>query len=255
MSGSYSEGTLKLRANRKQYLIIYSKADLVKFATRESFCDALISCFNATSKVASEITTCIQLYSQKLYVIFLVNGRGKHRNIFIVGPADCAKTSVLAPLQKISNTFSKPAGSWQQIFLVGRWECRSNIPRRFSLEPWFNRTWKELLLLVKGQTVHIPTPKNIYARDIYLDRDTPIFATGKAEIKYIGKFNTTDEIENEMMSVRWRLLKFQPADIEIWAKESALLFEMIFEIGSDGRTVNSLVLFQEFFNLSTRNNT
>ena len=24
-----------------------------------------------------------------------------------------------------------------------------------------------------------------------------------------------DEIENEMMSVRWRLLKFQPADTEI----------------------------------------
>ena len=42
-----------------------------------------------------------------------------------------------------------------------------------------------------------------------------IFATGKAEIKYIGKFNTTDEFENEMMSVRWRLLKFQPADTEI----------------------------------------
>jgi hypothetical protein len=46
-------------------------------------------------------------------------------------------------------------------------------------------------------------PKNIYARDICIDRDTPIFATGKAEIKYIGKFNTTDDIENEMMSIRY----------------------------------------------------
>ena len=76
MSGSYSEGTLKLHTNRKQYLTTYSKADLLKFATRESFCDALISCFNATSKVASEITTCIQLYSQKLYVIFQLTGGG-----------------------------------------------------------------------------------------------------------------------------------------------------------------------------------
>jgi hypothetical protein len=36
----------------------------------------------------------------------------------------------------------------------------------------------------------------------------PIFATGKAEIKYIGKFNTTDDIENEMMSVRWSYSSF-----------------------------------------------
>ena len=64
-----------------------------------------------------------------------------------------------------------------------------------------------------------------------------------------------DEIENEMMSVWWSLLKFQPADTKIWAKESALLFEMFFEIGSDGRTLNSLVLCPEFFNLNTRNNT
>ena len=52
---------------------------------------------------------------------------------------------------------------------------------------------------------------------IFVWTDTPIFATctGKAEIKYIGKFNTTDEVENEMMSVRWRLFKFQPADTKI----------------------------------------
>ena len=83
------------------------------------------------------------------------------------------------------------------------------------MEPSFNRAWKKLLLLVEEQTVQFPTPKNIYARDIYLDRDTSNFATGKAEIKFISKFNTTDEIENEMMSVRWRLLKFQPPDTEI----------------------------------------
>ena len=64
MSGSYSEGS-KLHTNGKQYFITYSKADPVKFATRESFCDALISCFNATGKVVTELTTCIQLYSQK----------------------------------------------------------------------------------------------------------------------------------------------------------------------------------------------
>jgi hypothetical protein len=76
--------------------------------------------------------------------------------------------------------------------LAGRWECRRYILKRFSLELGLNRE-EELLLLLEGQTVHLPTPKNIYARDICIDRDTPIFATGKAEIKYIGKFNTTDD--------------------------------------------------------------
>ena len=67
MSGSYSEGTLKLHTNRKQY---YNIQQLAKFPTRESFCDALISCFNATGKVVAEITTWIQLYLPKPYVIF-----------------------------------------------------------------------------------------------------------------------------------------------------------------------------------------
>ena len=59
--------------------------------------------------------------------------------------------------------------------------------------------WKELLLLLEGQTVHLPTPKNIYARDICINRDTPIFATGKAEVKYIGKLNTIDDIEMKFL--------------------------------------------------------
>ena len=113
----------------------------------------------------------------------------------------------------IFKTFSKPADyrySWldvenAEVILIlhdFRWSPDSIARGR-------------LLPLVEGQTVHIPIPTNIYARDICLDRDTPLFATGKAEIKYSGKFNTTDEIENKMMSVRWRLFKFQPADTEI----------------------------------------
>ena len=119
----------------------------------------------------------------------LVNGRGKNRNIFIVGPADCAKTFILAPLQNIFNTFSNPADNRYSWLEVENTEVIFLNDFRWSPE---SIAWKELLLLLEGQTVHMPTPKNIYARDICLDRDTPIFAIGKAEIKYIGKFNTTD---------------------------------------------------------------
>ena len=38
----------------------------------------------------------------------LEKGRGKYRNLMIVGPANCAKTFLLNPLNVIFNTFSNP---------------------------------------------------------------------------------------------------------------------------------------------------
>ena len=54
----------------------------------------------------------------------------------------------------------------------------------------------------------LPSPKNQYIHDICIDPDTPIVATSKSRITYIGKYNATDEIENEMMAVRWRVFDF-----------------------------------------------
>ena len=68
--------------------------------------------------------------------------------------------------------------------------------------------WKELLLLLEDQFVHLPSPKNHYSHNICIDSDNPIFATSKSRIVYIGKYNATDEIENEMMAVRWRFFDF-----------------------------------------------
>ena len=60
MNGSDTEDfqTAKLYTNKRQYLVTYSKADLVKFPTRRSFCDALISCFNATGIFVAEYWAC-----------------------------------------------------------------------------------------------------------------------------------------------------------------------------------------------------
>ena len=41
----------------------------------------------------------------------LEKGRGKHRNIMLTGPADCEKTFLLNPLNKIYHTFTSPASS------------------------------------------------------------------------------------------------------------------------------------------------
>ena len=41
----------------------------------------------------------------------LLNGRGKFRNLMIIGPANCAKTFMLKPLESIYVVFSKPANN------------------------------------------------------------------------------------------------------------------------------------------------
>ena len=39
-----------------------------------------------------------------------------------------------------------------------------------------------LILLLEGQTVHMPAPKSHFAKDLVFDADTPIFSTGKHEL-------------------------------------------------------------------------
>ena len=64
--------------------------------------------------------------------------------------------------------------------------------------------WHDFLLLLEGQMVHLPAPKTHYAKDIALEKDTPIFCTGKQPFVYI-KNGVIDERETEMMSVRWKI--------------------------------------------------
>jgi len=81
--------------------------------------------------------------------------------------------------------------------------------------------WKELLLLLEGQDVHLPAPKNLYANDICISSDVPVFATGKSPIRYIGRGQTGDVIENEMMDARWKVFEFHAQIPEADQKEVA----------------------------------
>ena len=135
----------------------------------------------------------------------LVKGRGKYRNIFICGPANCGKTFLLEPLLKIFHTFSNPATktyAWlgvedAEIILLNDFRWSAGLI-----------SWNDLLLLLEGQGVHFPAPKSQYARDIYLDKDTPVLATSKAPIVHMGRFGIEDQRETEMMTARWRFFSF-----------------------------------------------
>ena len=140
----------------------------------------------------------IQDFSSALHDA-LKRGRGKYRNVYIYGPANCGKTFLLSPLKKIFECFMNPASgtfAWlgienAEVVLLNdfRWKP--------SLIPWC-----ELLQVLEGDTVHFPAPKNVMNKDIVLDKDTPFFATSDAPLALI-KGGSIDRINTEMMQVRW----------------------------------------------------
>ena len=132
----------------------------------------------------------------------LSQGRGKLRNVIIVGPANCGKTFLLRPLEIVFKTFSNPANdkyAWvgadiAEVIFLNDFRWSSDLIK-----------WNEFLLLIEGHTVHVPAPKTHYVSDICIDKHTPVFGTSKDVIEFIVRRNTADEIEKDMMVIRWNV--------------------------------------------------
>ena len=134
-------------------------------------------------------------------------GRGKHRNILIIGRQNCAKSFILKPLRVIFKgvIFENPADD--KFAWIGVDQARVIFLNDFR---WNSDViaWKDLLLLLEGDPVNLPAPKNVYDEDIHVRSDVPIFATSRKEIKYKAPYNVVDETEDEMMRCRWKIFKF-----------------------------------------------
>ena len=138
----------------------------------------------------------------------LIKGRQKNNNIMLVGPTNCGKSFLLNPLELIYKTFVNPATG--KYAWVGVDECELAYLNDFR---WSSEiiAWNDLLLLLEGQTIHLSRPKNIYATDLCVSRENtlPIFATSKTPIEFIGRYNSRDDRETDMMATRWNLFTFQ----------------------------------------------
>ena len=65
--------------------------------------------------------------------------------------------------------------------------------------------WKDLLLLLEGEKVQLPSPKNQFPTEVTA---ISIFATSKKEIELVGKHNTLDDRERELIDVGLNIFTF-----------------------------------------------
>jgi len=109
------------------------------------------------------------------------HGRGKFRNIMIVGRSNCAKTFILKPLECLfgDRVFDNPSND--KYAWVGAEKADVILLQDFRYSPQLI-AWKDLLLLCEGETVKLPAPKNHFVSDVVIDSDVPIFATSKSRI-------------------------------------------------------------------------
>ena len=138
----------------------------------------------------------------------LDKGRKKNNNILLVGPTNCGKSFLLNPVELLfRKCFANPATG--RYAWVGLDEC--DVAYLNDLR-WSSEliVWNDFLLLLEGQTVHLPRPKNMFATDMLITRENtlPILSTSKDAIEYIGKYNVRDQKETDMMSTRWKMFTF-----------------------------------------------
>ena len=118
------------------------------------------------------------------------------------------KTFMLKPLKRIfgDRLFDNPANDKYAWFSAEKAEVILLQDFRFCREVI---TWKDLLLLLEGETVKLQAPKNHFATDVVISSDVPNFATSKASIVFKGPQNVEDECKTEMMNSRWRTIRFK----------------------------------------------
>ena len=121
----------------------------------------------------------VSVFSKAVFTL-LEQGRGKYRNLFIYGAANCGKTFMLSPLKEIFNTFCNPATgtfAW-----VGAEEAEIILLNYFHWKPSII-AWADMLQLLEGDIANLPAPKNFPKRDIELSKDTLVF-NGIFSVRY-----------------------------------------------------------------------
>lgn len=129
----------------------------------------------------------------------LALGRRKFTNVALVGPRNCGKSFLLAPLCDIYRTFQnpQPGGSYP---LVGLLDAEMVYLDDFRYTPDLMR-WNIMLIWLGGGAFQVPVPKNVNSCDETYEKSAPVFITSKAPLVKTAD-GCVDEGETEMMDAR-----------------------------------------------------
>ena len=173
----------------------------------------------------------------------LEHGRGRKRNIFLLGPTASGKTFLLKPLLELfPDHFANPPASsfgWlgadeARIILLNdyRWENKRNGG---------NIEWGALLNLLEGFKTKLPAPMNSFAKHIVIDTDVPVFGTGPELIRWYS--NSNEEArgkkhakEDSQIDDRWVTFEFKhtfPKHERVEAASCVSCFAKFCHIGYD----------------------
>ncbi len=184
------------------------KASPIDLIRKAAYGECSLSCDGKWLECAQEV-----LVNNKVHPILfaaaagelLLLGREKYRIVMIVGPTNCGKAFLLRLLELIFKIFSILAAD--RYAWVGAENAEIIFLNDFR---WSKELieWKSFLLLLEGDMVNLPAPKNHFSTDVCISEDMPIFATSKSIIKYKGSYNSQDQAEDDMMASRWKVFTF-----------------------------------------------
>ena len=196
----------------KQKELSRARMDIVREFKEEKACECEGVWLNCALDVLKKNNINKYAYADAIRTL-LDKGRGKHRNIILVGEHDCAKTFLLDPLTTVfPHTFSNPASSgfsW-----LGVDTAQTILLNDFRWKPLSIKggviEWDTFLRMLEGAETNLPAPMNAFSKHICLSSDIPIFATSSSEVKFY--INHPDEpqnkrhaTENGMMESRWKV--------------------------------------------------
>ena len=205
------------KANARQEVDALKKHDRLDLLI-EAKTETLCICDGLWLKCAKEVLALNDIdeseFAQAIHEN-LIKGRGKFRNVLLVGKTNRAKTFLLKPLRTIYGRFlfENPAChkyGWggcrgKSVFLLQ--DFRWNV----ELIKWSDF----LLMLDEDETVKLPTPRNHEKEDIVLKTQVAIFATSvdviKQKVPYYARDEERERIisENSMMQSRWKVFRFR----------------------------------------------
>ena len=131
--------------------------------------------FLCVKEVLKNNSINLYVYAEAIHQC-LKNRRQKENNIMLLGLTNCGKFFLLNPSELIYKTFINPSATpyaW-----VGLGKCEIAYLNDFRYTPECIK-WNDFLLLLEGQTVNLPRPRNQFSSDLTISRDNtiPSFAT------------------------------------------------------------------------------